>query len=340
MTHRAILLSCLSVVLTAVLTAVFATAAPGRSEARPSSMPSAGAGSIMFVRGSAIWRAPVRAAGKAVAIANLGDVARRVTRLEAAPGGGAVLVELGKEVGWIRAGGKPRRGDTTPLRMLACVAPARFSPEGDRIACTVEGGRTALYVLASGGARAIHYPASRILGFRGSDRLVVQDRRGLWADSVAVPGRRTLLSPHLPTSDLLVAPDGRRAVGIFPPLRKADTAGLYVFQLDGNGVRRRLLAQGTPVVWSMDSRWLLAQSSEEGACIVRAVGGEYKCWSRFEAVSLAPDGSYALLARPAEDGTEGQRDLYVGQLEGVRPAPPVLLERGVSGPATWVPPSK
>lgn len=334
MTHRAILLSCLTV----ALAAVFAAVAPGRGEAGPSSEPSADAGSIVFVRGSALWRAPVRAAGKAVVIADLGDMAARVTRLEASPGGDAVIVELGEQVGWIRIGRKSRGDGTEPLRMLVCTAPARFSPSGDRIACVAEGGQTALYTRASGGSRATHYPASHILGFRGNDRLVVQDRQGLWADSVARPGRRTLLSPHLPTSDLLVAPDGRRAVGMFPPLRKADTAGLYVFRLDGNGVRRRLLAQGTPIAWSMDARWLLAQSPKQGACIVRSVGGEYKCWARFEAVSLAPDGSYALLARPA--GAQGLRDLYVGKLEGVRPEPPVLLESAVSGPATWIPPTK
>src|SRR5689334_12761975 len=32
-----------------------------------------------------------------------------------------------------------------------------------------------------------------------------------------------------------------------------------------------------------------------GACIVRATGGQYKCWRGFTGSSIAPDGKYALM---------------------------------------------
>jgi len=69
---------------------------------------------------------------------------------------------------------------------------------------------------------------------------------------------------------------------------------LMGFGLDGQGARRKTVRASVPVEWSFDNQWVLVQDGSS-ACITRATGGEYKCWRGYTAVSLAPDGSYALL---------------------------------------------
>ena len=83
---------------------------------------------------------------------------------------------------------------------------------------------------------------------------------------------------------------------------------LETIALDGSGARRKSIKSGTPLEWSHDSQWVLMQDGS-GACIVRATGGQYKCWRGFTAVSIAPDGSYALLlgnrdAKPEKKATK------------------------------------
>lgn len=318
--------------------------APWAGAARADSGPAAGSadaapsGSIVFARGSALWRIP---AGEAImsrppepeVIADLGDDATRVTRIEASPSGDAVLVELGDKVAWVPI--MPDRNTPGTLHLLECSGPANFTPRGRSVTCTGRNGQVALHSVPPTGARPLYYPASHILGFAPGKRVVIRNPEGLWADSVHTPGEPTLLAPHTPAGTLLVSPDGKRAAGVYPPLRRADTPGLYVFRLDGKGIRRRLLQGAEPLAWSMNGRWLLAQSEDEGACIVRAAGGQYKCWARYDAVALSPDGAHVLLSKGSEN--EG-RGLYVGQLAGVRPDPPKLVQRAISGPTVWLPP--
>jgi hypothetical protein len=63
-------------------------------------------------------------------------------------------------------------------------------------------------------------------------------------------------------------------------------------------------------------------------CVVRAVGGETKCWNSFEPRSFAPDGDHVLMWR------EGV--LYVGIIHGVNPETPHKLTDKADGPAVWV----
>lgn len=65
------------------------------------------------------------------------------------------------------------------------------------------------------------------------------------------------------------------------------------------------------------------------ACAVRAVGGEVKCWDRYDGLSFSPDSTQVLLAR---DGA-----VYVAELAGVRARPPRKLLDRVDGPALWLP---
>lgn len=321
-----------------VALAPWAGAAHADSGSPAGSSDAALSGSIVFARGSALWHIP---AGEATmgrppepeVIADLGDDATQVTRIEASPSGDAVLVELGDRVAWVPIA--LDRSTPGTLHFLDCSGPANFTPRGRSVTCTGRNGQIALHSVPPTSARPLYYPASHILGFAPGKRVVIRNPEGLWADSVHTPGTLTLLAPHTPAGVLLVSPNGKHAAGVYPPLRRADTPGLYVFRLDGKGIRRRMLQDAEPVAWSMNERWLLAQSEDEGACIVRAVGGQYKCWARYDAVALSPDGAHVLLSRATEN--EGL-DLYVGQLAGVRPEPPRLVQRAIPGPAAWLPP--
>lgn len=293
------------------------------------------AGTIVFVREAGLWRVSP-GSDEPVELAALGDDAAAVTRLAGSPRGDAVLVELGERVAWVPVGRGPGAG---ALRPLDCAPPARFTPDGRHLACTGPGGMLALYELPAGQGHEVDVPAAGVLGFVDGATLVFADDVGLWAVPLARPEARSLLAPHRPSGALMIGPRGYRAAGMYPALPGHKSPGMYVFRLDGKGVRRRLLAGSTPLAWSRDGRWLAAQSERLGACLVRATGGEYKCWKRHRALGLAPDGSYLLLSkRSSDDDAKDERfDLYRGERNGVRPAAPRLVARGIAGPATWLP---
>jgi hypothetical protein len=291
--------------------------------------------SIVFVRENSLWRVLAEGDAGAVELVALGD--KTVTGLVASPVGNAVLVELGDQVAWVslvRA--------TGTLRALDCSPPARFSPDGLTVACTEPGAapkpKTVMYTLPRGQRSLVDVPAAQVVGLLSGTRVAVIDKAGVWAVPTQ-PGKqsgteRALLAPHRPSGALSIGPHGKRAVGVYPPLSNHKSPGLYVFRLDGKGVRRRLLPDAEPVGWSRDDRWLGVQNGKS-ACLVRALGGQYKCWKRFEALSLSPDGRYLLLGKPSDN--DGRVDLYRGERDGVRPAAPRLMQRAVTGAAVWVP---
>lgn len=292
--------------------------------------------SLVFVRADALWRVPAEGDGGAVSLVGLGG--ETVTGLEASPAGDAVLVELGERVAWLSLGGA-----AGTLRPLDCRPPARFSPDGRYVACSEAGAgeagaragaRVVLYTLPAEQRSLVDVPAGQVLGFLSGTRLAMADDDGVWAVPTEPGTPRALLAPHRPSGAVLIGPHGRRAVGVYPALSNHKSPGLYVFRLDGKGVRRRLLAGAEPVAWSRDDRWVAVQDGGS-ACLVRATGGQYKCWKRFQAVATSPDGRYLLMAKPSEK--EGQVDLYRGERDGVRPAAPRPIERGITGPAVWVP---
>jgi hypothetical protein len=286
---------------------------------------------IVFVRDNALWRVAVEGGASAVEVVALG--AETVTGLVASPAGDAVLVELGERVAWV-----PLTGAAGALRTLACRPPARFSPDGRYVSCAAvqpgAGARIVVYALPGEQRSLVEVPAAQVVGFINGSRLVVADDAGIWAVPTELGAQRALLAPHRPSGGLLVGPHGRRAVGVYPALSNHKSPGLYVFRLDGKGVRRRLLPDATPVAWSRDDRWVAVQG-DRSACLVRATGGQYKCWKRFQALSMSPDGSYMLMGKPSEK--EGRMDLYRGERDGVRPAAPRLVERAITGPAVWIP---
>jgi hypothetical protein len=138
-----------------------------------------------------------------------------------------------------------------------------------------------------------------------------------------------VLAPHVPRGHLSVSPDGARAVGRY---QDGDGEALFGFRLDGRAARRKLIT-GTPVAWSADSVWL-AVDGEDTACVLRAVGGEYKCWDHFRAFAISPDGSLALLGKPPESGSG--IDVYLVATAGVRAEKPRLVVEGAAA-ATLLP---
>jgi hypothetical protein len=297
-----------------------------------------GAGSIVFVRDQALWRMPADGSAAAVELATLAGQPGPVTRLAASPSGDAVVVELGEQIAWVPLTGK---GRGSGLRPLDCRAPARFSPDGKYVACTGPGAQLALYALpAERRSVMLDMPAVQALGFVDASRLALADEAGIWAVPMQHREQRLLVAPHRPSGMLLIGPRGRRAVGVYPPLESHKSPGVYVFRLDGKGTRRRLLPDAVPVAWSQDERWVAVQG-EKSACLVRSSGGQYKCWKHYDALALSPNGDYVLLGKHAEEATDMPDDmpvdLYRGERDGVRPAAPRLLQRGITGPAVWVP---
>ena len=75
-------------------------------------------------------------------------------------------------------------------------------------------------------------------------------------------------------------------------------------KLDNQGARRKAIRDGVAVEWSHDSQWVLVQDGGS-ACIMRASGGQYKCWRGFTAASLSSDGRWGL-ALGNRDGSKKQ----------------------------------
>ncbi|WP_428269751.1 TolB family protein [Haliangium sp.] len=285
---------------------------------------------VVFVRDAALYFVPTEGKTEAVELGSLGDDAGPVTRLTASPGGDAVLVEYGDRVALVSL-----RGPSARLRVLACAPPAYFDHGGHRVACTGPANRLAVHELEAGIHRLSDIVASQVKGFLDDHSLVLVNGQELWAETLEPNPTQRRLAPHLPTNALLIGPHGHRAVGVYPPLRDHKSAAIYGFKLDGEGVRRRLLAKAVPVAWSHDGEWIAVQGERVGGCLMRPTGGQYKCWRRFDALSLSPDGGYLLLSKPA-DGDQ-RVDLYAARRDGVHPDAPRLIVRGATGPAVWVP---
>ncbi|HEX8108565.1 MAG TPA: hypothetical protein VF516_12615, partial [Kofleriaceae bacterium] len=130
-------------------------------------------------------------------------------------------------------------------------------------------------------------------------KLVWADQGGVWTGPAADPHRKTRAALDVPLRGFLASPDGARAIAVYPDQVFADlhhkrsAEVLMTVQLDGQGARRKAIRDGVAVEWSHDARWLLVQDGAS-TCIMRASGGQYKCWRGFTAASLSADGRWAL----------------------------------------------
>jgi hypothetical protein len=134
----------------------------------------------------------------------------------------------------------------------------------------------------------------------GADRVMVwADETAVWTAPTSAFNKVTKVAPEAPKRGFSASPDASHALGVYADEiytdlhHKKPADVLEVFALDGEGARRKSVKSGIPVEWSHDSQWVLMQDGSS-ACIVRALGGQYKCWRGFTPVSIAPDGKYAL----------------------------------------------
>ena len=296
-------------------------AAPRAAHAKPKPPP----GNLIFVQKGAIWRVALATPEEPVKLIKLPPMRKkRVTRLEAAGDGSALLVELSKNAAWIDLSGPT---PAAPV-YLPCRGRAHLSPGGERVLCASRTGKgTSVYRLRPtfGAAPLAASPGATLMADLTGERVIVAEPKALFLTPVASPDHRTQVAPHAPSASLSIAPDGQRAVGRYSDGDGAES--LYGFRLDGEAARRKL-GPGTPVGWSADSVWL-AVNGENTACAVRAVGGEFKCWDKFRTLAIDRDGSWLLLARPP--GAKARRfDLFLGRVGGPHVEKPLPLLRGVS----------
>ncbi len=265
-------------------------------------------GRVVFARGRSLWLTDATGKAPAVTIAELPGPASDVRTLRTDAAGATLLVDVGGRWYWTPM---PAAGATATLTPLPCgPGPARLIASGTCVLCADDRGQAWLLRLVDGNGRPRAVPAATasFVERAGVRELVWADPASgsVLASPVARREPRTV-APTAPLRGLLAAPDGSRAVGVYKapargkPVVTGERDQLFGFALDGIGARRRLIRDGVVLDWSWDSRWLLIQD-HAAACIVRAVGGEYKCWKGYTAVSIAPDGTWALVLGPRDGG--------------------------------------
>jgi len=278
---------------------------------------------VLFARGGRLMSIGANGRGSRL-VARLRH-RRRIVAISASANG--IVLVRDNTGAWHWVDSKARR---SRLVRLACAGVAHLAANGSRIVCTGDPKASQVYELPSGGVHSIPLSLHQV-AFKSRHGLeLIAARHGkLWAFPLANYKAQRLLAPHAPATGLRVSPDGRRAVGRY---RDGKDQRIFTFRLDGEAKRRRLLRNGTPVAWSADSVWLLAQARSM-ACIVRGVGGEFKCLRNYQALAIAPDGSFAILGH--RDKRHHRTDLYKASLDGARTKKPTLFLRNTQMAAAW-----
>ncbi|RMH39859.1 MAG: hypothetical protein D6689_15465 [Deltaproteobacteria bacterium] len=293
----------------AALASVATAFAPARAE-QPVAAP---AGDVVYAADGALWRIPADGSSEPRRLAMLPAGAGAPTQIIASPNGALVVVVFGEAVGWLQ----PGDGDRA-LAWAPCGPPVAVAPDGGGFVCSTAAGpvlqpRAWRAVTVGGGTTAAAWWSADAIAVVRDGALVVEPTAGRARDA-------RVLAAQAPDGPFVLSPDRRRGVGVYA---NADgERSLYGFALDGRAARRKLGGDATPVAWDGSSRWVLV--AEDGyACVVRAVGGEYKCWRRYTPLGFSPDSTYVLLAR---DGR-----LFVAPIAGVeavRPRPVIGADTG------------
>lgn len=213
----------------------------------------------------------------------------------------------------------PLDGSKSSLTELPCDAgPAQLSEDGRYVFCRHKESGSLVVNLVTGKLTRLPVPTlgARLLGTSGNTRMLVwADKGAIWTALAPRLTRPKQIAKEAPLRSLSPSPDGKHALGVYADQvfenarRKKPGEVLEVFALDGIAARRKSIQNGVPIEWSHDSQWVLVQDGSS-ACIMRAIGGQYKCWRGFTAVSIAPDGRYALVLgnRAAEKKADKKSD--------------------------------
>jgi len=277
-------------------------------------------GAVVVARDGALWRVPVSDPTAVAKLADLPGDGLDVRAVVGSANGRLLLVDVNGVAGWVQ----PGDGDERTVAIARCVGPGRPAADGSRFVCPAGPATTLLHPVAWIG-HEIDVAAGFVDFLGTTDELVVAADGQIRAVAVSPPHASRLLSPHSPATDLIVSPNGERAVGSYQD--DDGSPAVYTFRLDGKAAKRKLGEEERPLGWSPDSRWVLL-AHDKRACVVRAVGGEYKCWNRYRAVAISPDSRYVLLGR--DDA------LYVAPIAGVESKRPKKLTDH-AGPAAWIP---
>jgi hypothetical protein len=253
-------------------------------------------GKVIFPRGGALIESDPRGKQERE-LAALPEGARvRALRTDAL--GKVLLADLDGAWWWM----KLNEPGEALLRLPCGDGPAQLAEDAACVVCRGKSGATTIVNLISGKTTAVDVPSAtaQVTGMGLERRLVWADPNGVWMAMPAKPKEARKVAPEPPLRGFLPSPDGTRAAGVYADhvfqgaRNKQPGEVLMTFALDGDGARRKAIQRGIPVAWSHDSQWLLVQDGSS-ACVMRAVGGDYKCWRGYTAASLSPDGRYALL---------------------------------------------
>lgn len=331
-----------------------------------------GGATVIFARGASLMRTDPRGRGETEVAALPAKIAVRALRTDAR--GSVLLADVGGKWSWMKLD-----GTQTTLTDLPCAdGPAQLAVDGACVVCrsTTSPTGSVIVNLKTGKTTPVEIPSpgARLVGEGALRRLVWADAGGVWTAPVIDPTKKQKVAPEAPLRSFLPSPDGSRGVGVYRDVvhegkqtKPADL--LMTFQLDGQAHRRKAIKTGIPVEWSHDNQWVLIQDGGS-ACIMIAVGGEYKCWKGFTGASIAPDGKWALVLgsrkaqsdkkskkskkseEPADEdsGTEvaatddvevpppsGPLALYRAELAGAFAKTPARIVSVVDGAAVWIP---
>ena len=252
-------------------------------------------GSVIFARGSSLYRVDPNGRGETEVATLATKAAVRALRTDAA--GQILLADIGGAWAWMRLD-----GSTKTLADLPCgEGPAQLTEDASCVVCRARSGPgSIIFNFKLDKAFPVDVAATRIVGEDKQRKLVWADKAGIWSAPVGDPKKKTKLAAEAPLRGFLPSPDGTRALGVYADEiyvdahHKKPAEVLQNFALDGEAARRKVIKDGVPLEWTHDAQWALVQDGAS-ACLLKASGGEYKCWKGYTAASVAPDGKWILV---------------------------------------------
>lgn len=253
---------------------------------------------VIYARGGALFKSDARGKNEAQLVTLPANKTVRALRTDAR--GTTLLADVGGKWSWM-----PLDAATPRLVELPCAeGPAQLAADGSCVLCRnpKDANRSIIVVMRANKVTPVDVPptGARLASTPTGRRLVWADAGGVWSSPPADPKQKTRVAIQAPLRSFLPSHDGSRALGVYDDVvfegrQKTKPAQLLMtFALDGQGARRKSIRDGVPVEWSHDNQWMLVQNGAQ-ACIVKASGGQYKCFKGYTAVSIAPDGKYALV---------------------------------------------